>query len=394
MVYKYLYTKFLYTYSKQFKYRYEYNILMSENIDFTLPYKDFVLGFIKLSQNDKLKVVELGLKCLNTVNIQTQLWNNEEWKDKMNNIKSENKRLKETIKQNKKEISIEIDRIVKKNKDENEVYYENLKGRLDTKYKNEIENLESRVESLRQKNQDIYKDTVLEYSVKIEEIVDKNEEKIEKIRAGYEKKLETERELREENIKRKSNSTIKGQDGENFLYFELNSRFPSAEVIDTHKESARGDFIMKDCGLSILIEAKNYKKNVTKPEITKFYRDIDNNKDIDCGLFLSLESGVCAKKDFSVEIRDEKPIIFLHNISKNMKHIEIAVSYLKMILGSEIDLSNKETIDRIKNDIPMIKKIWNRMKQKVKKFEQDMMDCIFQQENFVKNIYESIKIKY
>ena len=157
MVYKYLYTKFLYTYSKQFKYRYEYNILMSENIDFTLPYKDFVLGFIKLSQNDKLKVVELGLNCLNTVNIQTQLWNNEEWKDKMNNIKSENKRLKETIKQNKKEKSIEIDRIVKKNKDENEVYYENLKGRLDTKYKNEIENLESRVESLRQKNQDIYK---------------------------------------------------------------------------------------------------------------------------------------------------------------------------------------------------------------------------------------------
>ena len=46
--------------------------------------------------------------------------------------------------------------------------------------------------------------------------------------------------------------------------------------------------------------------------------------------------------------RDEKPIIFLHNIAKNMKHIEIAVSYLKMILGSEIDLSNKEIIDKIK----------------------------------------------
>ena len=367
---------------------------MSENIDFTLPYKDFVINFIKLSQNDKLKVVQLGLKCLNTVNMQTQLWNNEEWESKMNSLKAENKRLKESIKKNKIEKGIEIERIVEKNKEESEVYYKNLKTRLETKYKNEIDSLESKIEDLRQKNQTIFKETVVDYTLKIEELIDKNEEKIEKIRDGYEKRLEKEREIREESIKRKSNSTIKGQDGENFLYFELNSRFPSAEVIDTHKETGRGDFIMKENGLSILVEAKNYKKNVTKPEIIKFYRDIDNNKDIDCGLFLSLESGVCAKKDFSVEIRDKKPIIFLHNISKNMKHIEIAVSYLKMILSSEIDLSNKEIIDRIKNDIPMIKKNWNKMKQKVKKFEQDMMDCIFQQEIYVKNIYESVKIKY
>ena len=41
----------------------------------------------------------------------------------------------------------------------------------------------------------------------------------------------------------------------------------------------------------------------------------------------------------------------------------------------------------------MIKKNWNKMKQKIKKFEQDMMDCIFQQEIYVKNIYESVKNK-
>ena len=177
------------------------------------------------------------------------------------------------------------------------------------------------------------------------------------------------------------------------MYFELNSRFPSAEIIDTHKETGRGDFILKD-GITVLIETKNYKKNVTKPEITKFYRDIDTNHDIDCGLFLSLESGVCAKADFSLEVRDKKPIIFLHNITKNMKHIDIAISYFRMILSSGIDLSSKEIVDKIKNDIPMIKKNWNKMKQKIKKFECDMMDCVIQQEIFVKNIFHNVKIKY
>ena len=147
---------------------------MDENIDFTLPYKDFVINFIKLSQNDKLKVA-VGTKCLNTVNMQTQLWNNEEWESKMNSLKAENKRLKESIKKNKIEKGIEIERIVEKNKEENEVHYKNLKTRLETKYKNEIENLEGKIEELRKKNQNIFRETVVDYTFKIEELIDKNE---------------------------------------------------------------------------------------------------------------------------------------------------------------------------------------------------------------------------
>ena len=60
-------------------------------------------------------------------------------------------------KKNKTEKSIEIERIVEKNKEENEVYFKNLKTRLETKYKNEIENLEGKIEELRQKNQNIFR---------------------------------------------------------------------------------------------------------------------------------------------------------------------------------------------------------------------------------------------
>lgn len=366
---------------------------MESNIDFTLPYDINLLKFIPLTNIDKLKVIKLGLKCLDTVNIQTQCWNNKEWQIKIDTLKSENKNLQEKNKIDLFEKDKKLERIIKNNKDQNNIFYETIKTQNEIKYKDAITELKSKINTLQDKNDGVYREISKEFQEKYKKQQLHHEDRVDILRKSYEDKLLKERELRESTIVRKSNSTIKGQDGENFMYFELNSRFPSAEIIDTHKETGRGDFILKD-GITVLIETKNYKKNVTKPEITKFYRDIDTNHDIHCGLFLSLESGVCAKADFCLEVRNKKPIIFLHNITKNMKHIDIAISYFRMILSAGIDLSSKEMIDKIKNDIPMIKKNWNKMKQKIKKFECDMMECVIQQEIYVKNIFHNVKIKY
>jgi hypothetical protein len=362
-------------------------------MDFTVPYDKDLLKFIALNNIDKSKVLKLGLKCFNTVNIQTQLWNNEEWELKINTLKSENKTLQEKYRIDLLEKDKKTERIIQNNKEQNNLFYETIKSQNEIKYKDIISELKGKINKLQDKNDGVYREISNEFQEKYKKQQLHHENRIDILRKSYEDKLLKEREIRESTIVRKSNSTIKGQDGENFMYFELNSRFPSAEIIDTHKETGRGDFILKD-GITVLIETKNYKKNVTKPEITKFYRDIDTNHDIDCGLFLSLESGVCAKADFCLEVRDKKPIIFLHNITKNMKHIDIAISYFRMILSAGIDLSSKEIVDKIKNDIPMIKKNWNKMKQKIKKFEADMMDCVVQQENYVKNIFHNVKIKY
>ena len=59
-------------------------------------------------------------------------------------------------------------------------------------------------------------------------------------------------------ITRTQNSTIKGQDGEEFLYLQLNLLFPSAEIEDTHKIASRGDFILHDEDVIMMIENKNY----------------------------------------------------------------------------------------------------------------------------------------
>ena len=362
-------------------------------MDFTVPYDKNLLKFIALTNIDKTKVIKLGLNCFNTVNIQTQLWNNEEWELKINTLKSENKNLREKNRIDLFEKDKKIERIIKNNKAENILFYENIKSQNEIKYKDIITELKTKINQLQDKNDGVYREISNEFQEKYKKQQIHHENRMDLFRKSYEDKLVKERELRETMIVRKSNSTIKGQDGENFMYYELNSRFPSAEIIDTHKETGRGDFILKD-DITLLVETKNYKKNVTKPEITKFYRDIDTNHDINCGLFLSLDSGICAKKDFQLEIRNKKPIIFLHNIRKNMKHIEISVSYFKMILNAGIDLSSKEIVDKIKNDIPIIKKNWNKMKQKIKRFEKDMMECVLQQEIYVKNIFNNVKIKY
>ena len=101
-------------------------------------------------------------------------------------------------------------------------------------------------------------------------------------------------------------STDKGKHGETLVQGELNKIFPCGEVEDTHAEPHRGDFIVRNEGLTMMVEAKNYKRNVQKGEIDKFYKDIDDqrNNEYDCAILLSLSSGICNREDF--RFRGEK----------------------------------------------------------------------------------------
>ena len=215
------------------------------------------------------------------------------------------------------------------------------------------------------------------------------------MRTEYENILYVEKKEKEQLITTSQNSTIIGQVGEDFTLQELNKRFPRAEIEDTHKQKGRGDFIFKEDSFCMLIETKNYSKNVTKPEIDKFYRDIDINHDIHCGLFISIKSGICARDDFQLEVRAGKPIIFLHNISKNIHNLSLAVTLFKLILKTDsIDLTCKEIIDKIKISVPIIKRNWNKMRQKVRKFERELLECVADQETHIRNIFELMSLKY
>jgi len=258
-----------------------------------------------------------------------------------------------------------------------------------------VERMQNKITLQQNEKTQLYKSISDEFYSKILSKEQLWEAKIEKLRTTYEEKLEKERERTAACILTTKHSTIKGQAGEEFTHQELNRRFPTAQIEDTHKQTGRGDFIMREHNFIMLIETKNYKNNVTKPEIEKFYRDMATNNDIQCGLFLSLKSGICNRDDLHLEVIDGKPIIFVHNCLKNMENIDFAVRIFKLILNTDsIDLSNKEVYEKIKNTIPMVKRYWNKIRSKIQKFEKDMTQCISEQETMIRDIFKLLGFNY
>ena len=375
---------------------------MTEYVDFHLKANSATLAFLKLSDVDKIHAIELGMKFLNMGNQQIQGWNNEQWNTKLVN---ERERFEKRFEQIKTELQAEKRKAVtldQQHKSEIQSITHQIKEQVKARYISDIEGLQLKLERYEKKLQDsntenrnLFKQAYEEFEVKRTENEKRWEIKYEKLRKDYELKLSVEKKEKEQLITTTQNSTIIGQVGEDFTLQELNKRFPRAEIEDTHKQKGRGDFIFKEDSFCMLIETKNYSKNVTKPEVDKFYRDIDINHDIHCGLFISIKSGICARDDFQLEVRSGKPIIFLHNISKNVHNLELAVTLFKLILKTDsIDLGCKEIIDKIKISIPIIKRNWNKMRQKVRKFERELLECVADQETHIRNIFDLLSLKY
>ena len=360
-------------------------MLENEEISFSLPANPVVLSFLKMKMSDKIKSIELGMKFMNMGNNQIQCWNNEEWttrldreREKLEEEINNYKILLEKEKDNSYNMKLDSERHMRKMSDEMRknisIQYEDIIKDL----KNDINKKNSDIINLNDKCSNSFKSAYLEFEKKIEE-----KEKI------WEERLNKEKKENDRLISRGQNSTLLGQDGEILTLHELNRRFPKAEIEDTHKQKGRGDFIFKEFDFTMLVETKNYKNNVTKPEIEKFYRDMDTNHDIQCGVLISLKSGVCSKEDFHLEVREGKPILFLHNISKNFDNLGLAIKLFKLILKKDtIDLSCKEKIEKIRNSVPIIKRNWNTMRQKVKKFERELAESISEQESQILLFFE------
>ena len=121
----------------------------------------------------------------------------------------------------------------------------------------------------------------------------------------------------------------------------------------------------------------------------------DKNQEFQCAILVSLKSGVSSRPDFHLEVRNNKPIIFLHHVASNMDHIQLAMRFFKLIIRTDsIDLSNKEIIGKINLLCPAIKRNWNSMKQNIQQFERNMIASIEDQEKNIKDIFELLTIKY
>ena len=153
------------------------------------------------------------------------------------------------------------------------------------------------------------------------------------------------------------NSSYKGQFGENQLETVLNQLFPSAEVINTTGIKASCDFRINRVDLpTILVETKNYDRNVTLDEVKKFIRDIEEQK---ChGVFLSQHSGITSKQNFQIDIKGANILVYVHNVDYCPHTIKIATDIIDSLSYKLADLDDgsdeisipKEILDEINKE--------------------------------------------
>ncbi len=353
---------------------------MSETLDIILTKNDFTLSFLALHMHEKIKCIELGLAFLAQGSHISQCWSDEKLGKKIQHLQ------KNLEKERKKRESLLLN-----HEDEKKHLSDVIRSSESIHYKDEIsrqyekiQTLEQRLESEMEKYRGLYRQLMAEFEQRYTVKESRYEDKIKSL----ETRLESERKINDHLSMRGQNSTYLGQDGEQLTREALNCLFPKAEIIDTHAQGGKGDFVLKEGNLCCLIETKNHKTNVGRVDIDKFYVDIEHNADIQCGIFASLKSGVVNRSDFHLEFRNKKPILFLTHVKDNMKHIRIALMIFRLLLSiTDLNMTEKEKTDKVAHIIPVIKRKWTALRTTLATFQTTMLQLLNEQESSIKELF-------
>jgi len=160
-----------------------------------------------------------------------------------------------------------------------------------------------------------------------------------------------------EMLKKMENSSSKGKISENILFGALHSLYPCAQIDSVGTTKETGDIMLsrKDKP-RILVENKNWDKNVVQEEVKKFLHDVETQNC--CGLFLAQNYGIANKEDFEINIHNGNVLVYIHKANNDPDKIKIAVSiidHLKSRLDqiddkSEVDVISKERLDNINQE--------------------------------------------
>lgn len=372
-----------------------------DRIDISVPNHKIFLELLQQTDDDKIKWCILGKTMYQRGKAELQGLNNEEFQLNLNNIKE---RYKERIKKLENNLSNEREtkeNLIKNHKNKLLSLQQQITEQTKVLYKEKIDELNDKlieqqkiIDDKNNKIDSITKSLFQDMQLKIEQKDNFWLDRLETKEKYYEEKLEESRKKLEKQMLREENSTLIGQDGEAMCEQQLNLFCPSAQVSVTTGVAHRGDFIVSTKGINIMIENKNYTKNVPKPEITKFYDDMKLNADFNGGILCSQKSGICAKEDYSLEIIDGKPVMMLFYTAKSPIKIKIAIEILTAYIKNEtIQFDNKEILDSLKGFSKDLKKNVNKMKRLLKKHETEMISCFINEEKITNEIFNALKIK-
>ena len=224
---------------------------------------------------------------------------------------------------------------------------------------------------------------------------DEMERKLDAQRKDYEEKLEKLREKIENMVVLTSNSTKKGQEGEDWTFNQLLLLFPKAQIEDTHAVKHRGDFIIKD-KYTGMVDSKKFKGNVGKRDIDKFKSDMEANSDFQYGILCATDYGIAAKQDLSLEFVSGKPIVYIHKACENPQKILIGCNLCKLILKNMdcFAVTKEENQLIIKEKTKSIIKIKKKMIKKINDFSEGMLELMDIQWTELDVVLKQINVKY
>ena len=363
-----------------------------EVVETYVPDDRSISEFHGSSLDKKLRVIKLGLYFLKEGNMKNQAWDNEQWQQKIDTLK-EKHRIESAELRTK--VSLSQEKLIQQQRSADIQLQECLSSAVKmerSKYELQVKdltetnnNLLSKMNKLSSEIEERYAKRMIELGKQHQTILINQQQKLEDMRADYESRLS-----------RQQNSSLKGKDGEGYVLGRLNMLFPTADIEDTHTIPHRGDFVVRDADMTMMIETKNYSRNVQKAEIDKFYNDINNpaNSDVQCALFVSLNTGICNREDFQFEIIDNKPVLFIHNLMSNFDSIPLASRFFKMVLDAkDVDFKNKETKDAFKNAASTIKRNFQKQKTLLDRYYNQQMELIAGQMTNIESLYGILKQK-
>lgn len=151
-------------------------------------------------------------------------------------------------------------------------------------------------------------------------------------------------------LNKMENSSSKGKISENVLNHILQLLYPSAciDCVGTQKET--GDIMLSRRDKhTILIENKNWDKNVPQAEVQKFIRDCETQQ---CsGLFLSQNCGICNKDNFEIDIHDGNVLLYIHNVNYDKEIIKVGIDIIDHFKTNLDKINDTIDVNTIKKDV-------------------------------------------
>lgn len=198
-------------------------------------------------------------------------------------------------------------------------------------------------------------------------------------------------------VNRYNNASQKGIIGENLLFHVLSNIMPTAEIVETKKTTAAGDFIVKRHNKpTILFENKEYDKVVKSDEVSKFIRDIDEQK---CnGIFLSQTSAITYKSNYQIDFHNGHILVYVHNVEYSKEKIQIAIDIIDSIspilneLNTETEHSiGKEIVNEINNEYQIFIQQKDTLANVIRESNKKMMNALDEMKFSTLNSYLATK---